>query len=179
MISLEGIAMRSVFAVLAIAAFCQFVRGDEENPLKGLDGVRFSSSVLTTPDITISKDRIARSAEDALQKAGILQKGDKAADYPLLNLAIRGGSRSGVVFFVWELQVKEKAAIPANRTSRRAAFQGSVITWQSSGMMSTSPANMELDLMAQIKKTIAAFVENWRKANPTNSPSGNDSKSPK
>ena len=159
--------MRSVFAVLVVAAFCQIVRGEDENPLKGLDGVQFSSSVLTTADITISKDRIARIAEEALQKAGILKKGENVGDYPLLTLAIRGGSKSGVVFFVWELQVKEKAAIPANRTYRRAAFQGPVITWQTSGMMSTNPANMELDLMAQIKKTVAAFVDSWRKANPT------------
>jgi hypothetical protein len=164
--------MRPFFAVLVVAAFCQGVHGEDENPLKGLVGVQFSSSVLTTADITVSKDRIARIAEDSLQKAGILQKGEKAGDYPLLILTIHGGSKSGVVFFVWELQVKEKAAIPANRTYRRAAFQGSVITWQTSGMMSTNPANMELDLMAQIKKTIAAFVENWRKTNPTDSSPG-------
>jgi hypothetical protein len=171
--------MRPIFAILLVAAFCHSVRGEDENPLKGLVGVQFSSSVLTTADITVSKDRIARITEDSLQKAGILQKGEKAADYPLLALTIHGGSKSGVVFFVWELQLKEKAAIPANRTYRRAGFQGSVITWQTSGMMSTNPANMELDLMAQIKKTIAAFVENWRKANPPEPPSEIDRKPPK
>ena len=66
--------------------------------------------------------------------------------------------------------MKEKVTIPANKTYRRTAFQGSVIIWQSSGMMTTDPANMELDLMAQIEKTIDAFVKQWRKANPADSP---------
>jgi hypothetical protein len=171
--------MRFLHAFVILAVLCQSSRGEEDKPLAGLDGVQFSASVMTMADIPISKDRIGRVAEDALQKASILRKGEKAADYPLLALTIHGGIRQGVVFFVWELQVKEKVAIPANKTYRRAAFQGPAIVWQTSGMMSTDPANMELALMAQIKKTMAAFIETWREANPANSPADKDEKAGK
>ncbi len=162
--------MRYLLSLFIVASLCRASHCEEAKPLKGLDGVQFSSSVMTMPEITVSKDRVARVAEDALQKAGILRKGEEAADYPLLALTVHGGIKQGVVFFVWELQVKEKVEIPANKSYRRAAYRGPVVIWQSTGMMSTSPAGMELDLMAQIKKAVNAFIEKWREVNPADSP---------
>jgi hypothetical protein len=37
-------------------------------------------------------------------------------------------------------------------------------------MMTTDPAKMELDLMAQMEKTIDAFIKQWRAVNPADSP---------
>ena len=119
--------------------------------------------------IDLTKDRLSRRAEDALQKAGILRKGAETAAYPQLSLTIHGGIKQSVVFFVWELQVKEKVEIPANKSYRRAAFQGTAVIWQSSGMMSTDTANMELALMAQIEKAVGAFIKQWREVNPAES----------
>ena len=161
--------MRNLLAFLIVVLFYQTSRGDGEKPLKGLDGVQFSSAIDTMKGIDLTKDRLARRAEDALQKAGILRKGAETAAYPQLSLTIHGGIKQSVVFFVWELQVKEKVEIPANKSYRRTAFQGPAVIWQSSGMMTTNPANMELDLMAQIEKAVNAFIKQWREANPAES----------
>jgi hypothetical protein len=162
--------MRTSLALLVVAMLIQAAQGDEENPLKGLEGVQFSSSVDTMPEVTVTKDRLAQAAERALKKAGIWRKTEEASPYPQLRLAVHGGKKQGVVFFVWELQVKEKVKIPADKSYRHTAFQGSVIVWQSSGMMTTDPAKMELDLMAQMEKTIDAFIKQWRAVNPADSP---------
>jgi hypothetical protein len=159
------ISVRHALIIFLIATFCQTARSAEDNPLKGLDGVQFSSSVETMREVTITKERVARTAEDALKKAGILRKGDDASAYPELLLTVRGGKKQDVVVFVWELQVKEKVSIPANQNYRRTAFQGSVIIWETSGMMTTNPAKMELDLVAQIQKAVEGFVKKWREAN--------------
>jgi hypothetical protein len=158
--------MRYLSAILLIGLFCQTARGEEANPLKGLEGLQFSSSISAMPEIVITKERLARVGEDALKKAGILRKTSDASAYPLLSLSIHGGKKQDVVFFVWELQVKEKVTIPANKTYRRKAFEGTVTIWQSSGMMTTNPAKMELDLIAQLEKAMDAFVKKWQEANP-------------
>ena len=161
--------MRTLLAILIVAAFCQMSRCEEEKPLKGLDGVQFSSSINTMTGVALTKDRFARAAENALKKAGILRKAEDASAYPQLTLAIHGRNKQNIVIFVWELQLKEIVEIPANKTYRRKAYRGQATIWQSSGMMSTNTASMELDLMGQIENTVNAFIKQWREVNPADS----------
>ena len=74
----------SRFLLLIAAVFFQTARGEEENPLKGLDGVQFSSSVADHAGDHRSR-RIGLAAvrpKDALKKAGIWRKTEEASAYP-------------------------------------------------------------------------------------------------
>jgi hypothetical protein len=162
----KGDPMRFLLAFFIVSLCGQMSRSDEASPLAGLDGVQFSLSVDVKGDVVVSQDRLARLAEDALKKAGILRKGENASAYPQLSLAIHGRNKQNVVIFVWELQLKEKVEIPANKSYRRKAYHGQATILQLSGMMSTDTAKMELELMAQIENSVNAFIKQWQKANP-------------